>query len=354
MKTCHNCGAQVEDSSKFCIECGANLEQGSDVETTSKDAGQTRVLDYSEQKTLESTPVSQEPPSAADKVNLADDKTSVFQAAPDAQQRVYLNQNQPTAPASSASSASSATGKKDRKKLIIAGCIAGGVVLIAIIALIIFFVFFQPNNSESQTETQTSVTTSETQEESNEAQVAENSSDKTTSSSSSSQSASTTPAVVRLSAAEIMSRPTFTMPFDTASASSVLPTSSYGTYYPSNVMDNDVSTAWVEGADGNGVGSTITLSNSDGSSVSFNQFCLNNGYGKSKDLFVYNARPSQVTLIIDGQERYSISLKDTDYFQGVNLPETVTCKKLTIRIDSVYAGSRYEDCCISDISLNHF
>ena len=384
MNTCPNCGAQIKDADKFCTECGARLDRDSaidtahdDLETTHvEDLNQTRVLDYSEQKTLESASVAQQAPNAENKVRLGDQipnsadkvdsnqnvpnaagkvdfpgQTSVLPTVPNAQQRVYLNQDSSTGSSEEPHSASSSA--KNRKKLLIGGCIAGGVVLIAIIALVIFFVFFQPNNSQDQTktETQTSVTENEAQEESTESEVAESAQDKSTSSAG---TRANTTSVVHLSASEIISRPTFTMPFDSASASSSLEPSSYGTYYASNVMDNDASTAWAEGVAGSGIGSTITLSNYDGSSVSFNQFCMNNGYGKSDDLYVYNNRPSQVTLIADGVERYAISLKDTDYFQGVDLPTTLTCKQLTIRIDSVYNGTRYEDCCISDISLNYF
>ena len=284
------------------------------METTHvEDLNQTRVLDYSEQKTLESAPVAQQTPNAEDKVRLGDQipnsadkvdsnqnvpnaadkvdfpgQTSVLPTVPNAQQRVYLNQDSSTGSSEEPHPASSRA--KNRKKLLIGGCIAGGVVLIATIALVIFFVFFQPNNSQDQTktETQTSVTENEAQEESTEPEVAESAQDKSTSSAG---TRANTTSVVHLSASEIISRPTFTMPFDSASASSSLEPSSYGTYYASNVMDNDASTAWAEGVAGSGIGSTITLSNHDGSSVSFNQFCMNNGYGKSDDLYVTQQSP---------------------------------------------------------------
>lgn len=78
-----------------------------------------------------------------------------------------------------------------------------------------------------------------------------------------------------------------------------------------------------------------------------------NGYCKSEDLYYRNARPHQITIIADGNPIGVATLSGRfNVIQVISFEEPILPDKITVRIDSVYEGSRYEDCAISEIGFN--
>lgn len=141
-----------------------------------------------------------------------------------------------------------------------------------------------------------------------------------------------------------------TCPLNSYSASSVLPASEYGTYVASNLSDGDWSTAWVEGSSGSGAGQSVTISRASGGKVTVNCLELVAGYGKSTDIYHKNARPKQVSLIADsGEVVAQVTLADSyRVVQSISFP-AVSTSSITLRIDSVYEGNKYDDCAISEM-----
>lgn len=134
------------------------------------------------------------------------------------------------------------------------------------------------------------------------------------------------------------------------SASSVLPASEYGTYVASNLDDGALSTAWVEGASGSGSGQSVKMSSPSGEKMTVYEVELASGYAKSEDIYYKNARPKQVSVVSDtGKVVAQVTLSDSyGAIQSITFPATST-SSLTLRIDSVYEGNKYEDCAISEM-----
>lgn len=115
------------------------------------------------------------------------------------------------------------------------------------------------------------------------------------------------------------------------------------------LLDGDVSTAWVEDASGQGIGESV--------SVYFDsQYVLSginiyNGHQYNSDIFYKNSRPSEIEIICDGGVVISRTLTDSMGKQTITFDTPVKTSGFTIKINSVYPGSKYEDTCISELSV---
>lgn len=129
-------------------------------------------------------------------------------------------------------------------------------------------------------------------------------------------------------------------------ASSAL--SEYGmTHSADRIIDQDLSTAWVEGVTGLGDGEYVTILFDDIYKVS--GFSIYAGYQKSVESYKKNARPRTITLeFSDGsQEIFELS----DYYgeQILDFSEARETSSITIRLESAYPGNKYEDTVISEV-----
>lgn len=125
--------------------------------------------------------------------------------------------------------------------------------------------------------------------------------------------------------------------------------------YPvSNLTDFDGSTAWVARP-----GATVTLTLKTPDAV--DALGLIPGYSKSKDLYFANNRVRDLELSVNGGPAVKAHLPD-DYtalgpgspraYQWVDLPRTSEpVRSLTLKVLSVYPGSRHDDTCISELML---
>ena len=137
----------------------------------------------------------------------------------------------------------------------------------------------------------------------------------------------------------------------TATASSTLPTDSTinpKSYAASNLIDGKTATTWCEGASGNGVSESVTLSGSK--KQGFKGFDIWNGYQESSHLYDINAKPKSVAVYGDGEWAGDWELEDSGLgSQRIVFDNVIEAKRLTIEIKEVYNGSKYDDCCISEI-----
>lgn len=170
-----------------------------------------------------------------------------------------------------------------------------------------------------------------------------------------------------------------------AEATSVLESSSAGTYGPENVLDRNPSTAWVEGVSGLGVGESITLYSEQTQKV--HGIKILSGYWKNEDILKKNSYPYKYRLEFSdgtvletdtGTDSYSGreqgfmawssedpvawgSYKVMSSGQSVSMEELeqsldlisfgreIETSYIKITILGAQSGSKYEDTCISEV-----
>lgn len=140
------------------------------------------------------------------------------------------------------------------------------------------------------------------------------------------------------------------------SASSVLKQSGYN-YDPENLIDFDRSTCWSEGAAGNGVGESVTFTSTQESQL-VRGIAIVPGYSKSLDLFTKNGAPRTLLLEYSGPDiqgdMQKLTIGDYIYDSGtlyLDFEQAVNINECKITILEVRDGSKYDDCCISEMFL---
>lgn len=133
-------------------------------------------------------------------------------------------------------------------------------------------------------------------------------------------------------------------------ASSYLSEPNLNLYHtPERVTDGDLSTAWVEGLDGNGVGESITFTFDRTYLVS--GLRINAGYQKSEKLYQMNNRPASLTLTFSDGTQQTVVLQDVNARQDITLSLPVETQSVRLSIASVYSGTTYADTVISELSF---
>lgn len=127
-------------------------------------------------------------------------------------------------------------------------------------------------------------------------------------------------------------------------------------YHPTYVLDDDPTTAWVEGAEGDGVGQALTVKVSALNKARALRLVITPGYQKSKALFAANGTPTSLEVVVrDAQEKQTASkvLEVAAKWgsQTFDLPLTGGLASVTITIKAVKAGTKYRDTCLSDLQL---
>lgn len=133
-------------------------------------------------------------------------------------------------------------------------------------------------------------------------------------------------------------------------ASSTLTAQGYD-YSVSQLYDQNYSTCWTEGVEGDGQGETIKVTFEN--QVKINTLNIVNGYGKRSDLYSKNNRVKKITLIFDDGSEEILELKDNfNINQVITFTERKT-KTVTVRIDEVYKGTKYEDTCLTEMTFTY-
>lgn len=141
-------------------------------------------------------------------------------------------------------------------------------------------------------------------------------------------------------------------------ASSHLKPQGQNKYDVRNIDDFTVTTAWVEGVKGYGIGETITLKFSKENfkkanlpKINFNGFFVINGYCKDKNTWKENSRVQKIRIAHNDQPLCEAVLHDSMNVQIIDLPIVWLRPGDTIKVTilEVYLGDKYQDTAISEL-----
>lgn len=131
--------------------------------------------------------------------------------------------------------------------------------------------------------------------------------------------------------------------------------------YPlNNLVDGDITTAWVEGESDAGIGTFIFL-NAEGN-FDIDKIRIFPGYGKSEERFYQNNRLKKIEIwynqkgyfsekdVIMDRTVQTVYFEDSFEWQEI-IPDQTDFHGCFIWINDVYYGSKWNDTCISEIEL---
>lgn len=118
---------------------------------------------------------------------------------------------------------------------------------------------------------------------------------------------------------------------------------------PERLTDGDISTAWVEGVDGQGIGQTVKFSFDR--SYYLKGITIRAGYQKNEDVYAKNSRPKDVTITYSDGSSEQHTLQDINDVQEIILTSNLATDSISVTIESVYAGNKYEDTVITEVSI---
>ena len=148
-----------------------------------------------------------------------------------------------------------------------------------------------------------------------------------------------------------------------AEASSTLPAQGNFSYEASNIYSADRSNAWIEGAEGCGIGEYIEISRrynvcDEEYGVDFRELCIVNGYAQTPEKWAANSRAEDLKLFFDGEYIDTFHLEDTiepQYFDlkqyDLHADSGAECV-FRFEIASAYPGEKYADTAITGIEID--
>lgn len=121
--------------------------------------------------------------------------------------------------------------------------------------------------------------------------------------------------------------------------------------YEVNHLIDGTDKSWVEGEDGSGIGTVITINFKN--SVEIQTFYIKNGYGDFKHYYENN-RVRNLSCSFQKRGGVSINLEDRPGFQKVEFDTPIVTNKLVLTINDVYKGNKYDDTAITEISFDNW
>ena len=120
-------------------------------------------------------------------------------------------------------------------------------------------------------------------------------------------------------------------------------------HIPEYMIDQDLTTGWCEGVAGYGEGEKVYFELDGARTVS--GFGIRAGYHKSEDLYAKNSRPQEIEIeFSDGSEEIFF-LEDIMEEQTFQFPSPRITDSVTLTINSVFPGTKYEDTVITEFVL---
>lgn len=132
------------------------------------------------------------------------------------------------------------------------------------------------------------------------------------------------------------------------SASSQLPSDGSSGHGPELVADGDAGSAWSEGAEGPGVGETLTLELAGVSWVT--SLVIRNGHQGDETTYLDHTRAARVVITFGGGATFVAELQDRSGRQALDLPEPVRTGTITIEVRDVVLG-RHDDLAFTEIDV---
>ena len=139
-------------------------------------------------------------------------------------------------------------------------------------------------------------------------------------------------------------------------ASSELPNQADKTYSVNNLIDKKDETAWVENANGVGIGEKIIIKLNEKQMIQ--EIGIRNGYQASEELFEKNGYVTKWSVQL-GDEVVKEATQEFDYFyfgeknlSKISFDKPIYTDTITITILDAKAGSKYSDTCISEIEIH--
>jgi F5/8 type C domain len=293
MKQCPKCNrTYADDTLRFCLEDGTSLSRVSGAPDS-----------YETLPTRDANP----PPT---------ERFSYDRSAP------TLKVSGPTRPSFTPSNELSTPRETARSNtLLTAGVISIAVLLLALVGIVAYFVLAQPGKGGTQINSTAAPTK---------------------------QSASPIQSVVTASPSpgnsEIITNAGLKI---TASASSIRYAVQNNTYYAANAIDGKRSTAWIEGADGSGIGEWIRFDFDR--EITLHKILIQPGYFKSPEIWAENGRIAALTASFsDGSSRV-LNFPDVMQSQKVDIG-SIRTRWVKLTIKDVYPG-KDPDTAISEVAF---
>ena len=118
-------------------------------------------------------------------------------------------------------------------------------------------------------------------------------------------------------------------------------------YSPANLIDHDSETTWQEGEGDAGIGQQLTFTFADSAIVS--AIRLENGKVTSKEEFYKNNRMASFRMFDDNM--VLIELPDSIEVQYIIFENPSMKNQVTLILDSVFGGTKWNDTCITEIAF---
>ncbi len=134
-------------------------------------------------------------------------------------------------------------------------------------------------------------------------------------------------------------------------ASSFYPDTEGVSYAAGNVKDGKVSTVWVEGEDGSGLGSWIEIDL--GGTHTITHLKMWNGNWYSWDFWNRHNRAKEIEVSFSDEsvDAVKFTLKDEKLPEDIRFDKPVTTSTIKIKIKGIYRGTTFNDTCISEVAV---
>lgn len=121
-------------------------------------------------------------------------------------------------------------------------------------------------------------------------------------------------------------------------------------YKVENVIDDNPSTAWIEGVSDDGIGQFIQFSSNNTFRV--DKIDIINGFSKNQKTYMKNNRVKKVIIEFSDKSQQVYELEDNNMeYQTIDIGE-INTNSVKVIIQEVYTNGRvYKDTCISEISV---
>jgi hypothetical protein len=139
-----------------------------------------------------------------------------------------------------------------------------------------------------------------------------------------------------------------------ATASSILVESGKPADYlgPDKAIDGDLTTAWVEGTDGSGIGESLTIDFGEVTEVK--NIGVMPGFSKDPAVFWGNNRVELARFEFSDGTMMTRSFNDKPELMIFELANPIKADSVTITILNVYTGDSWNDTCISEVAVNYW